>query len=63
MVIGHHLEKGGEGEEGGGGVRLKLDVQRQEGRRFLDVDGQGVWGLENCLDVIRISSLGLVFRE
>ena len=48
---------------GGGGVRLKLDVQRQEGGIFLDVDGQGVWGLENCLDVKRISSLGLVFRE
>ena len=47
----------------GGGVRLKLDVQRQEGGIFLDVDGQGVWGLENCLDVKRISSLGLVFRE
>ena len=30
-----------------GGVRLKLDVQDQEGAEILDVNGQGVGGLEN----------------
>ena len=30
--------------EGGGGVRLKLDVQDQGDRRILDVDGQGQGG-------------------
>ena len=30
---------------GVGGVRLKLDVQGQEGGRILDVDGQGGWGV------------------
>ena len=49
--------------EEGGGVRLKLDVQCQEGGRILDVDGQGVkWGggLENWtifMDVTCVSSL------
>ena len=32
----------------GGGVRLKLDVQGQEGGKILDVAGQVGWGvLEN----------------
>ena len=30
---------------GGGGVRLKLDVQFQGGRRIFDLDGQGGWGV------------------
>ena len=29
----------------GGGNRLKLDVQGQEGGKILDVDGQGGWGV------------------
>ena len=28
-------------------VRLKLDIQGQGGEKILDVDGQGVGGLEN----------------
>ena len=35
------------GEKVRGGVRLKLDVQGQGGGKILDVDGQGVGGLEN----------------
>ena len=45
---------------GGGGIRLKLDVQGQGSARILDVDGQGKWGRENWIifmDVICVSSL------
>ena len=32
-------------EVGGGGVRLKLNVQGQGGGRILDIDGEGEWGV------------------
>ena len=41
-MICYHLERG---RRGGGGVRLKLDVQGQGGGRILDVDGQRGWGV------------------
>ena len=42
-----------------GGVRLKLDVQGQEGGRILDVTGQGDGGSWK-LDNFHVSSLGVI---
>ena len=51
----------------GRGVRLKLDVQGQEGGRILNVDGKGGWaGLENWtifMDVICVSSLNNIMSR
>ena len=52
--IRYHLEKGGEG------VHMKLDVHGQEIGKNVDLDGQGVGGLENWtifMDVICVSFL------
>ena len=49
-MIGYHLEWVWR-------VRLKLDVHGQGGGRILDIDGQGVGGLENWtifMDVIYV---------
>ena len=51
----------------GRGVRLKLDVQGQEGGRILNVDGKGgSAGLENWaifVDVIWVSSLNNIMSR
>ena len=51
-------------ELGQGGGHLKLAIQRQEGRRILDVAGQGGGGPENCtifIDVICVLCLAFNF--
>lgn len=44
---------------------MKSDVLGQEGGRILDIDEQGLWGLENWttfMDVICISSVRKLFK-